>query len=134
MEVNMHKKLSLLFGVVFLAIGILGFVPGITREEHLLGIFHVNAAHNAVHNLTGLIALVAGLASEHAATLFFRIFGVVYGLVAMLGFIYGDRPILGFISNNVADTWLHVGIAAVSLLLGFAVKETVGAKLSEKPI
>src|SRR5688572_18785462 len=103
MEVNMHKKLSLLFGVVFLAIGILGFVPGITREEHLLGIFHVNAAHNAIHILTGLMALIAGLASEHAATLFFRMFGVVYGLVAILGFVYADRPILGLISNNFAD-------------------------------
>jgi hypothetical protein len=130
----MHKKLSLLFGVVFLAIGILGFVPGITRVEHMLGIFHVNAAHNAVHILTGLIALMAGLASEHAATLFFRIFGVVYGLVAILGFAYGDQPIFGLISNNVADTWLHVGVATVSLLLGFAVKETTGARLSEKPV
>jgi hypothetical protein len=129
----MHKKLSVIFGVVFLAIGILGFVPGITQEEHLLGIFHVNAAHNAVHILTGLIALAAGLASEHAATLFFRIFGVAYGLVAVLGFFAGDQPILGFISNNAADTWLHVGIAAVSLILGFAVKESAAPKLSQKP-
>src|SRR5205085_4415292 len=132
MEADMHKKFSLLFGVIFLAVGVLGFVPGITRDEHLLGIFHVNAAHNAVHILTGLIALMSGLAGEHAATLFFRIFGVVYGLVAMLGFAYGDRPILGFISNNVADTWLHVAIAVVSLLLGFAVRETMAAELGEK--
>jgi hypothetical protein len=126
----MHKKLSLLFGVVFLAIGILGFVPGITREEHLLGIFHVNAAHNVVHILTGVIALLSGFAGEHAATLFFRIFGVVYGLVAALGFVYGDRPILGLISNNMADTWLHMAIAVVSLLLGFAVRESVEERVS----
>jgi hypothetical protein len=130
----MHKKLSLLFGIIFLTVGILGFVPGITRDEHLLGIFHVNAAHNAVHILTGLIALMTGLAGEHAATLFFRIFGGVYGLVAILGFVYGDRPILGLISNNAADTWLHVGIAVVSLLLGFAVKESIGARLEEKTV
>jgi hypothetical protein len=130
----MHKKFGLLFGVVFLAVGILGFVPGLTRDEHLLGIFHVNTAHNAVHILTGLIALLSAFAGEHAATLFFRIFGVVYGLVAILGFAYGDQPIVGLISNNAADTWLHVAVAAVSLLLGFAVKESAGAKFGERTV
>jgi hypothetical protein len=51
---------------------------------------------------------------------FFKIFGVVYGLVAVLGFVVGDGMLLGLISNNTADTWLHVGIAVVSLIIGFA--------------
>src|SRR5688500_8295388 len=42
------KNAALLFGVVFLIVGILGFVPGVTTNEMLLGIFHVNAAHNVV--------------------------------------------------------------------------------------
>jgi len=99
MELNMHKQIGLLFGVIFVAVGILGFVPGITRNEHLLGIFHVNAAHNVVHILTGLFALMTGFTGEHAATMFFRLFGVIYGLVAALGFVYGDQPILGLILN-----------------------------------
>ena len=86
----------------------------------LLNIFHVNAAHNAVHLLTGVIALVAGMAGIGAAKTFFKIFGVVYGLVAVLGFVVGDGMLLGLISNNTADTWLHVGIAVVSLIIGFA--------------
>jgi hypothetical protein len=36
-----------------------------------------------------------------------------------MGFVMGDGMLLGLISNNTADTWLHVGIAAVSLILGF---------------
>jgi len=105
------------------AVGLLGFVPGVTEGEHLLGIFHVNAAHNVVHILSGIAALICGSISTHAARMYFRVFGLIYGLVAVLGFVSGDRPILGIISNNVADTWLHVAIAAVSLLLGFAVRE-----------
>ena len=50
----MAKTLALLFGVVFLLIGILGFVPAVAPNEMLLNIFHVNAAHNAVHLLTGI--------------------------------------------------------------------------------
>ena len=54
---------------------------------------------------------------------FFKIFGVVYGLVAVLGFFAGDQPLLGIIAHNMADMWLHVAIAAVSLYLGFGMKE-----------
>jgi hypothetical protein len=30
------------------------------------------------------------------------------------------------ISNNVADTWLHVGLAAVMLLIGFGAGKQTG--------
>src|SRR5687767_430762 len=119
----MLKTLSSLFGVILITVGVLGFVPGVTAGDHLLGIFHVNAFHNVVHIVSGLIALMSAFAGEHASKLFFRVFGAVYGLVAILGFVYGDQHIFGVMSNNAADTWLHVGISAVSLLLGFVVKE-----------
>lgn len=124
---NLVKSAAVLFGVVFLLVGILGFVPAVTKDQMLLGIFHVNAAHNVVHLLSGAIALFAGMTSAGAARVYFRIFGVVYGLVAVMGFMMGDGMLLGLISNNTADTWLHVVIAATSLLLGFmpASSETV---------
>ena len=118
----MTKTLALLFGAVFVLVGILGFIPAVAPNEHLLGIFHVNAAHNAVHLLSGIVALICGFAGERAAILFFRIFGIVYGLIAILGLVGGDQPILGIISNNMADVWLHIAIAAVSLLIGFGVR------------
>ena len=117
----MLRTAARIFGFAFLLVGVLGFVPGVTRGHMLLGVFHVNAAHNVVHLLSGAVALVAS-SGEAASRTFFRFFGVVYGLVAILGFIGGDKPVLGFISNNVADTWLHVVIALASLVLGFAVK------------
>ena len=115
----MTKSLAVLFGIVFLLIGGLGFVPGITTDHMLLGIFHVNAAHNVVHLLSGALALWAGMTSFRASKNYFRIFGVVYGLVAVLGFMVGDGLLLGLISNNMADTWLHVVISLVSLVVGF---------------
>ena len=69
------KILALLFGVVFLLIGILGFVPAVAPNEMLLNIFHVNAAHNAVHLLTGIAALLCGMAGVGASKTFFKIFG-----------------------------------------------------------
>lgn len=49
----------------------------------------------------------------------FQIFGIVYAIVATLGFVKSDDINIWIISNNVADTWLHVAIAVVSLFLGF---------------
>ena|SRR5688572_15759263 len=114
------KSAAIIFGLVFLLVGILGFIPSVAPNHMLLGIFHVNAAHNIVHLLSGVVALVCGLAGPGAARLYFRIFGVVYGLVAVLGFVQGDTLLLGLISNNRADVWLHVVIAVASLVLGFA--------------
>ena len=118
----MVKKLANIFGIVFLAVGILGYIPGITTDSHLLGIFHVNGMHNIVHILSGIIALWAGMTSAKAAKMYLQIFGIVYALVAVLGFMVGDGLILGLIANNSADNWLHVVIALVALYAGFSMK------------
>jgi hypothetical protein len=116
----MIKTAAILFGIVFLLIGIVGFVPAITPANGmLLGIFHVNTAHNFVHLASGVIFLLCGMAGVGASRTFFRIFGIVYALVALLGFYYGDQALLGLIANNTADTWLHVVLAMVMLFLGF---------------
>src|SRR5256885_508099 len=116
---NMAKTMAVLFWVVFFVVGILGFVSAVTKEEMLLGIFHVNAAHNCVHLLSGVVALICGMMGVGAARMYFKIFGLVYGAVAVLGFLNpGEHTmLLGLISNNMADTWLHVAIAAVSLII-----------------
>jgi len=118
------KTIATWFGVVLILVGILGFIPGVTNSDHmLLGIFHVNTAHNIIHLLSGIIALWTGMTSAAYAKLYFQIFGVVYALVAILGFVAGTNDVLGFIANNMADTWLHVVIAVVALFVGFGTKE-----------
>jgi hypothetical protein len=123
----MLHRIAIGFGVVFLLVGVFGFVPGLTPNGHFLGIFHVNPAHNIIHLLTGAVALFCGLRSGYAAQLFFRVFGVVYGLVAILGFVMGDGYLFGLVANNAADAWLHTAIAAVSLILGFSLHEAPSA-------
>ena len=127
----MVKPAAILFGIVFLAVGILGFVPGVTTDVNgmpmLLGIFHVNAAHNFVHIASAVVFLLCGMAGAGPSRMFFKIFGIVYALVAVLGFVKGDGLLLGLISNNTATTWLHVVLAVTMLYLGFGTRETATA-------
>lgn len=116
----MLKTYALWFGIVFLVVGVLGFIGPLAPGGMLLGIFHVDALHNIVHLVSGAAALAVSAAGERASRMYFQIFGVVYGLVALLGFVYGDRPLLGVMAHNWADVWLHVVIAAIALYLGFA--------------
>lgn len=115
----MVRTLSAIFGVVLLAFGILGFMPEYTPNGYLLGIFHVNTVHNLIHITSGIIALLCAWQGFVASRYFFRIFGVIYAIVAVLGFFYKDEHIFGIIANNIADAWLHTAIAVVSLIIGF---------------
>jgi len=114
----MLAKIAKIWGAIFIVVGILGFIPAAAPDGHLLGIFHVNGAHNMVHLLTGIVALACGFASNHASKLYFLIFGIVYGLVAVIGFAAGPNPVLGIIANNIADAWLHVAIAVAAIGIG----------------
>ena len=119
----MLKKIAIAFGAVFIVVGILGFIPALTPDGRLLGLFAVNTLHNTVHLATGIVALAVAMASPRAILMFFRVFGVIYALVAILGFFTaGDQPLLGLIAHNRADAVLHVLIAVVALWIGFGMK------------
>jgi len=127
----MVKSAAILFGLVFLVVGILGFVPAATPVTDgmpmLLGIFHVNAAHTVVHLASGIVFLLCGLAGAGASRAFFKIFGIVYAIVAIWGFVAGNGNTLFVVSNNPAVTWLHVVLALAMLFLGFGTRDTATA-------
>lgn len=104
------KTLGLVFGVVFLAVGVLGFVPALTPSGKLLGIFEVETMHNIVHILSGLLALGLSSMGGSYAKKYLVGFGSVYGLVAVVGLIQGTT-VLGLFDVNAADNVLHIVLA-----------------------
>lgn len=115
----MAKKLAQVLGIVLLIIGILGFIPGVTTDGALFGTFAVNTAWNIMYIVFGLIGVYVGMSAPASSKTYLQIFGVIYAIWAILGFVYGDDQILGFIANNNADNWLHVVIALIALYGGF---------------
>jgi hypothetical protein len=124
-------------GAVFLLVGILGFIPGITTNydqlgiaganSHamLLGIFAVSVLHNIVHLLFG-VAGIALARSAAGARMFLIGGGVVYLVLWLYGlFAAGKDSAVNFVPVNTADNWLHlllgVGMIAVGWFLGRSV-------------
>lgn len=119
---NIQKTVALVFGIVFLLIGILGFVPGLTPNMELLGLFMVNGLHSVVHLLFGVLGIAAAFTGT--GRLYNRISGIVYLLIGILGFIPALVPnnmLLGLVMINTADNFLHLVLGIVLAGVGFAV-------------
>lgn len=110
------KTLSLVFGVVFILVGILGFIPNPLVSPD--GIFAVNTMHNLVHVLTGIVFIVGGRMGYARNTIIG--IGIAYVAVTILGFLTPEGShLLGLVHINQADRWLHAGLAVAILAAGF---------------
>jgi hypothetical protein len=119
-------------GAVFLLVGVLGFIPGITTNvgdmrfashdspSELLGVFQVSVLHNLVHLLFGVVGLAAARSARWARG-YLLIGGVVYLVLWLYGLIVDHGENANFVPVNDADNWLHlvlgVGMVALGLLL-----------------
>ncbi len=118
---SINKTIAFVFGIVFLLIGILGFVPALTPGGALLGLFMVNGVHSIVHLLFGVLGIAAALTG--ASVLYNRAGGIIYLVIGLLGFIPALAPngmLLGLVMINLADNILHLVIGLVLAYVGFA--------------
>jgi hypothetical protein len=103
------QKAALAVGIMFLLIGVLGFVPGITSnfgqlefatadsKALLLGLFQVSILHNIVHLVFG---------------------GIVYLVLFLYGLLVGQESAANFVPLNLADDFLHLFLGIGMILLG----------------
>jgi len=126
------RTFALLFGIVFLAVGALGFVPGMTHLPpdpghdvsmtqgygNLLGLFPVNLLHNVVHILFGLWGLLAWRGSTSAVG-YAKGVAIIYALLAVLGLIEATETTFGLIPIYGRDVWLHAALAVIAAYFGW---------------
>jgi len=115
-------------GAVFLLVGVLGFIPGVTTDydsltfaghhsdAKLLGIFQVSILHNIVHLLFGVAGIVMARAFS-TAKLFLVGGGVIYLVLWIYGLLIDMDSSANFVPVNTADNWLHfvLGVAMIAL-------------------
>jgi len=129
------RGIALVVGAVFLVVGILGFIPGVTTNTddlefaghesgaELLDVFQVSILHNAVHILFG----IAGLAlarSISGARMFLVGGGAIYLVLWVYGLVIDRASDANFVPLNDGDNWLHLGLGVVMLGLGLVVGRT----------
>lgn len=129
----MAKTIATVLGAGFLLVGIIGFIA-----PHLMGM-HLSMAHNIIHLVSGALALWIGIAGSYgAARSFCFFFGLVYGLLGVLGFLMGAGPerMFTIIPDQLMlgrmDHIIHIvlgGLFLVGALLGRpAITTTDGAE------
>lgn len=115
-------------GVVFLLVGIAGFVPGLTTDlygglefagdegtSELLGVFAVSVLHNLVHGLFGIAGLALA-ATPNGARSYLLGGGGIYLALALLGLVGAAE----WIPADRADDWLHLVLGGGMIGLGIA--------------
>ena len=127
-----NRLLGVVFGAVYVLIGVLGFTvtSGVgffaTSGGLLLGVFEVNVLHNVLHILIGAALLIAGLSTVRAARTVNSVVGAAYLVLGLAGlFLVGSA--LNILAINVADNVLHFGSAAVLLAVGLGADKTATA-------
>lgn len=121
------QTVATLAGVVFVVVGIAGFIPGITTHlygglkfaghkgsSELLGIFSVSWLHNIVHLGFGLVGLALAR-TWSGARMYLIGGGVVYLALWLLGLVNAAD----WIPANNADDWLHLLLGVGLIALGF---------------
>jgi len=124
---------------VFLLVGILGFIPGVTTDYDgmtfdghestamLLGVFHVSILHNIVHLLFGIVGF-AMARTVPGATTFLIGGGVIYLALWVYGLFIEQDSAANFVPLNAADNWLHLVLGVGMVGLGVVLRRAPAAR------
>lgn len=128
----MAKTLAVVFGIIFVLIGLLGFVP-----NPLVGpgaLLHTDAMHNVVHLVLGAVLLLVAYMAPRKAAVTLIAEGVIYLALAVLGFVVIPEggALIGAEMNH-ADHWLHVVLGVAMIAAGYFGKN-MPSRVSAAPV
>ncbi len=124
-----RQAFAMTVGAIFLLVGVLGFIPGITTDYDqlsgaghesgalLLGIFQVSILHNFVHLAFGIAGLLLARTIKGAKS-FLVGGGVIYLVLWVYGLLIDHGSAANFVPVNSADNWLHLGLGVLMIVLG----------------
>lgn len=130
---------AMVVGAVFILVGVLGFIPGITTnfgdmtfvgqesDAKLLGLFQVSVVHNLVHLLYGVAGILAAKAAATSRTYLIG-GGIIYLVLWIYGLVTSDESSANFVPLNNADDWLHLGLGIGMIGLGVALSRDTSSR------
>ncbi|MFF1251995.1 DUF4383 domain-containing protein [Pseudarthrobacter sp. NPDC058329] len=134
---------ALATGGVFLLVGVVGFIPGITSNygamgmaghgsrSLLMGVFQVSVLHNVVHLAFGVAGTL--LARTHQQARSYLIYGgVIYLVLWLYGLLVGDETPANFVPLNGADNWLHLALGLAMIILAILLSPRTTSRRSRE--
>lgn len=116
-----HRTYAVIYGVLFLLMGLLGFVPNLTADGHLFNFLRVNTLHVSIYAAIGVLGLLAAFGPYYARW-YFKIIGFVLIFMALLGLMFGGHLVL--MPFNIGDNLFNLVMGAFALYLGFGKERT----------
>ena len=120
------KTAALAIGVIFIAVGLLGFIDNPIVGSSEKAIFHADTVHNMVHIISGVLFVLVAMAAPASTSTVMVIFGIVYLAIGILGITSvgeeGMAKVLGFLHVNAADNYLHIALGIVIALAGMVTR------------
>jgi Domain of unknown function (DUF4383) len=129
------QKAAQAVGAVFVLVGILGFIPGITANYQalgmaghesqalLLGVFQVSILHNIVHLLFGVAGLLLARTPAQARNYLIG-GGAIYLVLWLYGLLIDHSSPANFVPVNNADNWLHLVLGLGMIAIGLALSSS----------
>ena len=129
------QKAAMLFGIIFLIVGVAGFIPGITSDydrltvfddqgAKLLGIFGVNIIENIAHILFGLAGLALARTWSGAKN-YFIWGGLIYIALWLYGLVIEEDSVANFMGLNNEAHWLHLVLGIAMIAAGYLLSRRV---------
>lgn len=136
--ISIVQKLAWLYAAMFFFIAVIGYLPGLTNAAgQLFGLFKLDLIDDALHLGSGIWAAAAAWTSTRAATLYFKLFGSIYGLDGLMGLAFGQGYLDGGIfthgitpldlGTRIATNLPHLLIGGMAVLIGFVISRRYAA-------
>lgn len=124
---------SLISGVFFLVLGIVGLIPGLVQYGeatsnaseaygmaygYIAGFIPTNGIHAFIRITVGLLGIAASISLD-SSRLYSRLVAVSYGLFALLGLIPYTNTLFGTVPIFGSDVLLHGLSAVIAFYFGF---------------
>ncbi len=137
-QLNLMRKLGWVYAVMFFFIAALNYIPGLTDADGLLfGLFQLELHDDLLHLGSGIWAAIAAWLSTRATVIYFKLFGVVYGLDGVVGMITGWGYLDGGIITHTGSPHTHdmmtrlmtnlphILIGGIAVFIGFVISRQV---------
>lgn len=139
------RRFALIFGIVYTAVGVLGFFPVFLAQPpadapipvvtllygYLIGLFPVNILHTLVHLAVGVWG-IAAWRSMGGSVAYARSLAVIFAVLAVMGLFPGLNTVFGLVPLHGHDIWLHAGTAAIAAYFGWSAKAARGERTERR--